>query len=188
MHAESIITSRRMVLSRQRGFSLIEMMIVVTISFILFAFAAPLFGEYTTNTRVRAAAEALQADLVLARTEALKRNRPVSLLYGPTNAIVQTTDPNTGALIEVRNRELAEEGGVDFVSSNAIPSTGIAFDALGRASAGALTITMQKTSKGTCESAGGKVRCMSVQLTAGGTSRMCDPKLDYVQNTRGCLP
>jgi type IV fimbrial biogenesis protein FimT len=168
------------------GFSLIEVMVIVAITAILFAIAAPTFGEYTTNTRVRAAAEALQSDLVLARNEALKRNQRVTLTYDltttPPLSLIQTTNPGAGAPIDVRRRDLTEESGLVSTPSNIL----VTFDSLGRVTTGAIALEMSKPSKSTCETAGGKVRCINVLLTATGTSRMCDPKLTYATNTRGC--
>jgi type IV fimbrial biogenesis protein FimT len=171
------------------GFTLIEVMVIVAIIAILAAIAAPTFGEYTTNTRVRAAAEALQADLVLARNEALKRNQPVTLTYNllatPPSSLISTINPGTAAPIDVRRRDLTEESTLTLVTTPA--TAAVTFDALGRVTpAGAVTFQMTKPAKGTCETAGGKVRCMDVRLTALGATRMCDPKLTYATNTRGC--
>jgi type IV fimbrial biogenesis protein FimT len=188
----SVIPNSSAYLTRRKfdgGFTLMEVMIIVAIVAILAAIAAPTFGEYTTNTRVRAAAEALQSDLVLARNEALKRNQPVTLTYDltttPPLSLIQTTNPGAAAPIDVRRRDLTEESSLTLVTTPA--TAAVTFDSLGRVTpVGAVTFQMTKPAKGTCESAGGKVRCMDVRLTALGYTRMCDPKLNYATNTRGC--
>ena len=58
---------------RQRAFTLIETMIVVAIVGILAAIAGPSFTEMVRNSRLSAAASALQVSLSLARSEAIKR-------------------------------------------------------------------------------------------------------------------
>ncbi len=180
----SIISGRTAGLKLQLGFTLIEVMVIVAITAILFAIAAPTFGEYTTNTRVRAAAEAFQSDITLARNEALKRNLPVTLTYDITTtlSLMTAVTPGTGAIVDIRRRDLTEEAGLVSTPTTAV----VTFDSLGRATTGPLILEMSKPSKSTCEAAGGKVRCMSVRISNIGTSRMCDPNLVYASNPRGC--
>jgi type IV fimbrial biogenesis protein FimT len=167
------------------GFSLIEVMIIVAIVAILAAIAAPTFGEYTTNTRVRAAAEALQSDLVRARNEALTRNQPVTLTYNIAagSSLITTFDLATNSTLTIRSRDLNTERQLESTPANVV----VTFNALGQATTGQLALTISKPSPSACETtAGGKVRCMNVIITTTGTSRMCDPKLSYATNTRGC--
>lgn len=56
-----------------RGFTIIELMLVIVIMGILLALAAPTFQQMMERYRVRQAAEGLKASLYLARSEALKR-------------------------------------------------------------------------------------------------------------------
>jgi prepilin-type N-terminal cleavage/methylation domain-containing protein len=63
----------------RRGFTLIEMMIVISIVGIAAAFAWPKFIQTRQQMAVESAAQRLVQDLGLARTEAIKRNRPMSL-------------------------------------------------------------------------------------------------------------
>ena len=63
----------------RRGVTLIELMIVVSIVGITAGFAWPKFIETRQQIAVESAAQRLMQDLGLARTEAIKRNRPVSL-------------------------------------------------------------------------------------------------------------
>ena len=56
-----------------RGFSLLELMVVVAIVAILAGLAAPSFVELLRNNRLASASSALQVSLNLARSEAVKR-------------------------------------------------------------------------------------------------------------------
>lgn len=60
---------------RHRGFSLVELMVVVAVLALLMLAAVPALGTWTANARVRGAAEVLQNDLRAAQQEALRRSR-----------------------------------------------------------------------------------------------------------------
>lgn len=66
--------------SAQRGFSLVELMVVVGIAGILLALGAPRFAQYLRNVKLRTAAEAFMTGVQLARTEAIRINAPVEFL------------------------------------------------------------------------------------------------------------
>jgi type IV fimbrial biogenesis protein FimT len=74
-------------LTQQKGFTLVELMITVIIVAVLLSLAAPGFVELLERNRLQSAASNLYTSLVLARSEALKRNTPV---------VVCRRDPATG--------------------------------------------------------------------------------------------
>lgn len=63
-----------------RGFTLIELMIVVTIAATLMFFAAPDFTQFVASQRVRSITSDLYHDLVLAQNQAIDLNRRVCLV------------------------------------------------------------------------------------------------------------
>lgn len=62
-----------------RGFTLVELMVTVSVLAILMAIAVPSYRGFTAQQRLRAASFDLRTDLVLARSEALKRNAAVTI-------------------------------------------------------------------------------------------------------------
>lgn len=64
---------------RGRGFTLIELLTVVAITAILSGMAAPAFKSLVAGQRARATSTELYAALVLARSEAIKRDTQVTL-------------------------------------------------------------------------------------------------------------
>lgn len=69
--------------TRSRGFTLTEVMIVVTIGAVLAAVGLPNFNSFVAKMRLKTAVTDLHSTLILARSEALKRNAVVSVV--PTN-------------------------------------------------------------------------------------------------------
>lgn len=63
----------------QRGFSLIELMVVLTIAAVMLGVGIPSFREFTAGQRVKNTAFDFAAALLLARSEAIKRNTPVTV-------------------------------------------------------------------------------------------------------------
>ena len=72
-------TANRSRLGAQRGFTLIELMVVVTILIIVLGAVAPGLRTFLEGQQVKSLAYDLTTDLLLARSEALKRNARVSI-------------------------------------------------------------------------------------------------------------
>lgn len=68
-----------------KGFTLIEVMVVVSILAILIALAAPSFTPMIERWRIRQATEQLQSTLYYARSEAIKRGGQVTIQKLPNN-------------------------------------------------------------------------------------------------------
>jgi len=80
MSAMSIFLNRRQ--HPASGFSLLELMFVMVVLVILATIAAPNMYDMVLNSRVRAAASDLYGTLIIARSEAIKRNANVDIVPG----------------------------------------------------------------------------------------------------------
>ena len=64
---------------KNRGFTMIELMITVTVLAILTAVALPFYGSFTAGQRIKAASFDMISQLTLVRSEAVKRNSNVTI-------------------------------------------------------------------------------------------------------------
>lgn len=64
---------------RSRGFTLIELMVTVTVLAVLMAVGVPSFRSFVQGQKVKSASFELMSALVVARSEAVKRNTDVKL-------------------------------------------------------------------------------------------------------------
>jgi len=187
----------------QKGLTLIELMIGLTIVALLGIFALPSYRAWIQSTQIRTAAESIQNGLQLARAEAVRRNRNVQLLLTDTDPVVA----NVGSAVpsvDGRNwivrvhQPSGHYTAADFIqgrarsegSSNATiaaSQSSIVFLSLGRVSPGVdSAVTVTNPVGGNCVTAGGEMRCLRVLVSAGGQVRMCDPALSLGTNPQGC--
>ncbi len=188
-------------LPKQRGVTLIELVIGIAIFAILLGIAMPNFSAFIANSNIRNAAEALQNGVSLARVEALRRNTLVNFSSGVDSStdsswVVGCTTATTDCPATIMKR-VAAEGSTQaqVATSEVVASSGAAattavftntltFNGLGRvitttlaAADNAVFDISNSTGGGTCAAAGGKVRCLRVVVTPAGQIRMCDPAL-----------
>ncbi|MCP3661179.1 MAG: prepilin-type N-terminal cleavage/methylation domain-containing protein, partial [Gammaproteobacteria bacterium] len=71
-------------MQRVKGFTLVELMITILILAILLGFAVPSFQAMMRNNAVVAASNQLLGALLLARSEAVKREAPVTVTFPAT--------------------------------------------------------------------------------------------------------
>ena len=120
----------------QRGFTLIELMLVVTIAAVMLGIGVPAFREFMATQRVKNTAFDFAAALLLARSEAVKRNTAVTLAQAggswadgwtvvagantlhakdaPTGVTVTPTDPATVTVAFQGNGRISAAADVTF--------------------------------------------------------------------------
>lgn len=69
----------------QGGLTLVELLVAITITFILMAIAVPAFSNMLHTSRLRAAADTLAADLRLVMSEATKRGEDALISFQQDN-------------------------------------------------------------------------------------------------------
>jgi type IV fimbrial biogenesis protein FimT len=172
-----------------RGFTLIELMVTISLFAILVMLAAPAFTTWLKNAQIRTAAEALQGGMRSAQAEALRRNRQVVLAF--TNS---TPASGTTAVVNGKNwtlQTVAQYGeNSEYIAGGSVAETGsavtitsgvsaVCFNSAGRlvannspgvtsatCSAAVTTFNLNQTSGD---------RPLRVVLQLGGQLRMCDP-------------
>lgn len=196
----------------ERGMSLIEVMVAITLAAILLALGAPSFFTGMQNRQIRTAADAIQNGLQVARTEALRRNRTVKFDLRDGNSWTVGCDPVDTTVIDgqencpavLQTREAAEGSANVLVTpvqlaqaTGAVVSTPVftgdlTFNSLGRTVTTTLPggniaeYQITNPGGGSCAAQGGEMRCLSIRITAAGQIRMCDPAVTAVGDPRAC--
>ncbi len=83
----------------KKGFTLVELMIVITVMALLFAIGAPTFQTYRTQSRLKGATRQVASDLMAARMQAIKENNrfKVSLINNHQYTILDDNNNNGAA-------------------------------------------------------------------------------------------
>jgi type IV fimbrial biogenesis protein FimT len=83
--------------ARERGFTLIELMIAVVIFGFLIMLAGPMYSDFIANSRIRNAGEAMLNGVRLVQAEAVRRNTAARFVLDPsTGYTVYATNPSDG--------------------------------------------------------------------------------------------
>jgi len=190
----------------QRGASLIELMVGITLLAILVSMGVPAFFDWLQNARIRTAAESIQTGLQHAKAEAVRRNtharfQLVSTLANdcavstsgtfwlvnltsdttPENQCGSTPSDTTSPFILQRSPAGGGGDDLDISASQYV----VSFNGLGRqvastnptTSVGTLTINVRSASATCLGTSGGTARCLRIVVSPAGQIRMCDPSI-----------
>lgn len=149
-------------LGPSRGLTLIELMVGLSIGAILLVAAAPFFGDYIRNSRLREAGHALLSETLFAQSEAIKRNGTVRL--STDGATMQVIERGANG-VDVVLRERTLSGQVTA------PAATLDFGTEGRpvpfGTSGSINLGM---SGQVCSI---DTRCPGLRVDAGGAIRLC---------------
>jgi type IV fimbrial biogenesis protein FimT len=160
-----------------RGFSVLEVMVVVAIIGVLLSVGVPSFFTYTQNLQIRSAAEQVTAGLAIAKNEAIRRNANVQFALDTATAwrINLAVDPD-GVPLQKRD---ANEGSVNVtrtVTPNA--SYAVTFNGMGRVAPAnaddSLPMTQIDLDNPSISNAADR-RKLRIVIPLGGAVRLCDP-------------
>lgn len=188
---------------RNRGFTLIELIVVIAITGILLALGLSGYRTWISNTRVRTATESIQNGLLLAKSEAIRRNNKVRFdltANDPTVTNVNTvTASSTGTNWIVRVNQTTTFTSSDFIQGRSAAEGSLSTTI--NASAAATGCTQQATlifngignlnpvpASKVCfdVAATGADRPLRITVETGGAIRMCDPALSLASSPLGC--
>jgi type IV fimbrial biogenesis protein FimT len=89
-----------MAFAKLRAFTILELMITITIMAILVTIGIPAFQDYALKQRLNAAVNALHSDLLLARSQAIYRDMQVTACPGnPTAGCAGSTEWSDGWIV-----------------------------------------------------------------------------------------
>ncbi len=192
-----------MLTSRNRGFTLIELMLVIAVMGVLLAVGLPQYSIWMQNLRIRGAAESVQGGLQLARATAIARNTQAILVFRPASlSYFVYTVPNPGTPPDDwQDPDAGPAGAVDMVrrhnqaddssSASATMTPGgaymVTFSSLGQVVANAdASLPLTQVNITSAASTDLAVRPLRVVINPGGSTRACDPAVSDPADPRHC--
>lgn len=169
------------------GFTLVELMIAVTVSGILLVLGVPALRGVIENTRIRATAESIKYGMDLARNDAVRLNTQVQFVSSATGWAVSRVSDGTVMHAGTGQEAASQQVVLTFAPGG---SDRITFDSLGHSVAtnpadGSAPLTQVDVESVNPPTVNG-YRPMRVQVLPGGATRMCDPAVDAT-DPRVCL-
>lgn len=181
---------------RQRGLTLVELMVTISILAALFFLAIPDIRSWIQNTRMRTVAEALQNGIRLAQAESVRRNRTVVFFLTNAEPSLAAAAVDDGANWGLRPLPIMASDDVQLIRGGAFSDiapgasirgpAAICFNAAGQQ----VTVAAEGCAPAAWSylvTLTGAERRMRVDVGMSGRVRMCDPdKVLSATNPDGC--
>jgi type IV fimbrial biogenesis protein FimT len=123
-------------MNRVRGFTLVELLVVLTVLGIMLGIAVPSFKNFIASQRVKSASYELSTSMLLARSEAIKRNTTVTIT--PVTTGDWTSGWNVTYVSGGTTTTLHNQNSLSGVTATRAPNT-IAFGTTGRSTAASVS-------------------------------------------------
>jgi len=197
-----------MLIHRQRGVTLLELMLGIVLMAMLLAMAVPSYTSWIRNTHNRTAAESVLNGLQFARNEAVRRNTLVRFnLTDSSGAVAWTVgcvvvSATCPAVIQSRTADEGSDQARVGVNKDVIPTptpatqfdvalsagsglkAGVTFNGFGRVPND--NVGDDFTRADVTNVVSSSARRYVVLVGAGGQIRMCDPKRPFASDPQGC--
>lgn len=205
MHFSIVGFSRLRLRRNLAGFTLLELIITLTILGLLVSMGMPAYMEMVRNTQIRNAAESIHAGIQLARIEALKRNTNVSFwLVSLTNPKVMNetcalgttspswivslddpsgkcgTAPSTTTAPRIVQSHAAGDGSSN-VALTVNSGNSLTFNGLGQTVGNSMTQIKVISSQSETN-----FRRLRIEISASGSTRVCDIDIQASDDPRKC--
>lgn len=189
----------------QRGVSLVEIAVVVTIFGIVLAAGMPSYQRWNRDMQVRTSIESMLTGLKKAKAAALRQNRNVTfwLVNSSDNAlndscqlsdaghawVISVNSPEAGcgtAISEttapmIIDKQVVVKGTAITVATSPTQAVRVTFNGLGQ-----VVTTADDTISQLNISGDETTRNLRIEITAGGALRLCDPAVSSSQDNRKC--
>jgi type IV fimbrial biogenesis protein FimT len=171
-----------MVNRTHKGFSLVELMVVVAILGMVAAAAAPSYQNYVQNSRIRSVSESILNGLQKARTEALRNNASVRFVNQADGGWDVCTVDVAGDCIGIIESKsgISPAGGLTVTLD---VGSGVTFSPLGLRKNAADTTQFDVDMASMEAAASNDLRII---VGAGGSAKMCDPNIVLATDYRKC--
>ncbi|NNU43338.1 GspH/FimT family pseudopilin [Ramlibacter montanisoli] len=161
---------------RQRGFTLVELMIALTVFAVMATLVAPGAAEMIARRKVQEAAQSIMDGLAQARTEALRRNASVRFSLRADGIGWNVTQVGSGDTLRAYSN--ADWGSLQLASAgSAVSATFLPTGVLA---------TGTQLSQLTVSSHAAQSASRRVNVYGGGMMRMCDPAIAVADDPRRC--
>ena len=187
----------------QRGFTLVELLIGMTLLAVLIGLGVPAMGSYLQNSKLASVAASYFSGLQMARTEAIRRNVRTEFVLTETPCPLPTSRTRSlrrsaaatgwSGQHPARRLSLPPSKPSPVPKGRAAPSLRpsqvagsasapavfdgrIPFNGFGATADGApYSIEITRPGAGTCVHLGGTIRCRRINVSPGGQITSCDP-------------
>lgn len=162
------------------GFTVVELMIGMTVAAMLLTVGMPSFTAFVRNTEIRSTTESISNGLRLARSEATRLNKPVMFTLaasGDSSWQINEFDSTTGTLVQPPIQIFAKAEAGKSAKASVMPASAVSvtFNELGRVISPSPVATPNLQRIDISSAVAGEARTLRVYIDDARGIRSCDP-------------